>query len=199
MSPRKVWFVDDLQSNLDAFKAAHDPPWRVETFLNPHDVLDRLRTETPDALFVDLFFYDTPEQAREVEEKVSQKATELRKFAQDIGAVNDRYLGGVRLIEEVAARFGKRFPVYAYTSKGPYLLEGSALDALARSDTPIVYKGRYSRAVEKLIVARDLRECEQRNSIKSRIARNLWPVLIGWGVVSWAVGKFLEYLWQLVT
>ena len=45
-----VWFVDDLQVNLDAFVAAHQDAFQIETFLSPQQVLDRLEHSKPDAL-----------------------------------------------------------------------------------------------------------------------------------------------------
>jgi len=68
-----VWFVDDLQINLDSFEEAHKKNWNIKKYLNPKQLLDDLKNEKPDALFVDLFFYDTPEQAEEIEKKSKRK------------------------------------------------------------------------------------------------------------------------------
>ena len=50
-----VWFVDDLQSNLDKFAADHRDHFDVKPFLDPAQVLARLNLETPDALLCDVF------------------------------------------------------------------------------------------------------------------------------------------------
>ena len=43
---------------------------------------------------------------------------------------------GIELIKQVRNRFGNspKFPIYAYTSKGPYLLQGQGFDELERLD-----------------------------------------------------------------
>ncbi|MBU1702318.1 MAG: hypothetical protein KJ970_12045 [Candidatus Eisenbacteria bacterium] len=195
----EIWYVDDLQSNLDSFKRAHGAAWNVKTFLHPQEVLDKLENRKPAALFVDLFFYDTPKQSEDIESKVTMKAKELKATASEIDAVNDKYLSGLRLINDICDLFEKKFPIYAYTSKGPYLLEGPALHALAKTDIPIVYKGRYSRETERLIVTRDIKEYKKRNSLKAKIARRLWRAIIVGGILSWAIGRLLEYFISRVT
>ena len=138
----KVWFVDDLQSNLDEFTEAHDQYFEVTTFLEPTEVFDRLNQERPDALLCDVFFYDTPEEAQRIEIGVSEEAAALRDTAINIGALEDRLLVGITLMEEIAVKHKNSvpFPIYAYTSKGPYLLAEGAWDRILSAGARVLLK-----------------------------------------------------------
>ena len=127
-----VWIVDDLESNLSSFSEAHREHFNVVTFSQPQQVLRRLNSEKPDALLCDIFFYPTSQRAREVEDRVANEAENLRRSAHEIGADDERYLAGIDLIETLDRYYFKRtpFPVYAYTSKGPYLLPRTAWDRI---------------------------------------------------------------------
>ena len=196
-----VWFVDDLQVNLDAFRAAHQDAFQIETFLSPQQVLDRLESSQPDALLCDIFFYDTPEQAQDIERQMTEQATRLREFARDIGADRDSYMAGIRLIEQVYGKYQGEppFPSYAYTSKGPYLLDTEALNRLSSARAPLLLKGRLGRDRERLEIIADIEIHRDRQSIRGRIYRNLLPVMIGWSFVSWTIGRLLEQLWRHFT
>jgi hypothetical protein len=194
----KVWFVDDLEENLNTFKNAHGSTWDVKLFNNIEDVLENLKTEKPDALLVDLFFYETHQKSKEIEEKIKTKAKELQKEAHSIGANESRYLKGKELIKDVVKRYGGKFLVYAYTSKGPYILTNPVLDELAELDVSIVFKGRYSIATEKIVIERDIRRIREENSVTSKFKKYIISIIISMGIVSWIVGKVLDWLWKLL-
>jgi hypothetical protein len=122
-----VWYVDDLPSNLEAFRQKHKSHFEITVFTEPSAVLRRIhKREYPDALLCDVFFYPSVEEAKRVEELVAQLATDLKQKALDIGAYDHTHAAGVVLMRKVYEHFGNqppKFPMYAYTSKGPFLLE----------------------------------------------------------------------------
>jgi hypothetical protein len=80
----RVWLVDDLAKNRHQFEINHASDFDVEKFAKPSDVLSRIvRGEYPDALLIDVFFYDTEEQAEKAEEEVAAIANKLRKAPQN--------------------------------------------------------------------------------------------------------------------
>lgn len=113
-----VWYVDDLPENLERFKTNHKQVFDVRTFSTTEQVLSALVGSKPDALLCDVFFYDTMAIAQDMEKRVQEKAAEIRKFGEEIEANMIANQAGFPLIQSVSARFGKRFPIYAYTSKG---------------------------------------------------------------------------------
>ena len=178
-----VWYVDDLPSNLEKFSKNHGRTFSVRTFARPEEVTAALNESRPDALLCDVFFYDTVSIAEEMERLVQEKATEIRKFGEQIGANRIANQAGVPLIQTVAARFGKRFPIYAYTSKGPYLLDEIAYDHIGDSGARWLFKGKYGWQTEQFIIQQDIKEFRLRNSFSLRLARFFWLSLFGSGIV----------------
>jgi len=103
-----VWYVDDLPENLERFKTNHEQVFDVRTFSTPEQVLSALVDSKPDALLCDVFFYDTVAIAQDMENRVQEKAAEIRKFGEEIEANMIANQAGVPLIQSVSARFGKR-------------------------------------------------------------------------------------------
>lgn len=190
----QIWFVDDLQSNLDAFIDAHKDYFAVTPFTDPNAVLRRLGNERPDALLCDVFFYDTPEEAQKFEDRVSKEAEALRKTGIAIGAVEDRYLAGITLIEQVAQSYkgSPPFPVYAYTSKGPYLLNQGAWNRIVAAGAEVLLKNRYGRSVERMLIQRDIDRSRERNSWRVKATKHLYTVLIVWGLVATIAGILVD-------
>lgn len=120
-----VWYVDDVSSNLRRFENNHKDDFDIRTFKEPSQVVAQLGISTPDALLCDIFFYETEEMAESIEAKINERASDLPALAKDIDSDKDSYQAGIPLIEDVYRRFDNQppFPVYAYTSKGPYLLD----------------------------------------------------------------------------
>lgn len=137
-----VWYVDDLPSNLEKFKTNHQQAFTIRTFSKPEEVTAALVESLPDALLCDVFFYDSVELAEDMERKVQQKAAELRAFGEHIGANRLANQPGVQLIQSIAARFGSKLPIYAYTSKGPYLLDELGFDRIGDAGAKWLFKGK---------------------------------------------------------
>jgi CheY-like chemotaxis protein len=53
----KVWVVDDREENRTRFSDSHSAEFDVTTFENPDQLLRAIRTDRPDALLCDIFFY----------------------------------------------------------------------------------------------------------------------------------------------
>jgi len=142
-----------------------------------------LSESRPDALLCDVFFYDTVSVAEEMERRVQEKATEIRKFGEEIGANRIANQAGVPLIQTVAARFGTQFPIYAYTSKGPYLLDELGYDRIGDAGARWLFKGKYGSHTEQVIIQQDIEEFRVKNSLTMRLARFFWISLFGSGIV----------------
>src|SRR5271168_3806449 len=121
----EVWLVDDLPSNLKNFKSNHKDYYKIRTFALPNQVMKELRKgKRPDAC--DVFFYDTIKEAKRVERIVENLSDELKRGATKAKANDHRRTLGIDLMEEIFEHFDRQrppFPMYAYTSKGPFLLE----------------------------------------------------------------------------
>jgi hypothetical protein len=186
-----IWYVDDLPSNLKKFRNNHEQAFKVVTFETPEQVTAALIESTPDALLCDVFFYESVEIAEEMESKVQEKAVELRKFGEDIGANKITYQAGVPLIQSVAARFGKKFPIYAYTSKGPYLLDALSFDRIGDAGAKWLFKGKYGPHTEQIVIQQDIEDFRLKNSFSMRLARYFWAATFGSGILGGLVVWFL--------
>ena len=164
-------------------------------------MLDRLNEEIPDALLCDIFFYENPEVARDIEQTISEKAAEIRQISAEIGALGKKCAAGIALIKDVADKFrgNMPFPVYAYTSKGPYILDGEGLDQLAEYGATILFKKRYSPDMEELIIRRDIEDVKRKQSIQIKMShKKIAAFIVILGVVSWIIGRILDYLWSMI-
>jgi len=186
-----VWYVDDLPENLTKFSTDHSEVFEIKTFSSTSDVLRALAQSTPDALLCDIFYYETPEIAREIEEKVRTKAEETRSFGETIGASKVQNLAGIDLIRTVADRFRDKFPVYAYTSKGPYLLDNSSFDHIGEAGAQWLFKRKYSPGTEEIIIQHDIHEFREKNSFSRQLGRFFWAATFGSGVIGGLVVWFL--------
>ena len=186
-----VWYVDDLPSNLDKFEKDHDEVFTVRTFSRPEQVLGELTKAKPDALLCDVFFYDTVLIAEDMERQVKERAAEIRKFGEQIGANNVENQAGINLIQFVSARFGSKFPIYAYTSKGPYLLDELGFDRIGETSAKWLFKGKYGRYTEQFIIQQDIEDFHFKNSVTMRVSRFFWLALVGSGVLGGLVVWFL--------
>lgn len=195
-----IWYVDDLPENLESFSKRHSEVFAVKTFANPTQVVDALKKEQPDALVCDIFFYDDPVTAVEIESKVMAKGRELREFGVAIGANTEANRAGVRLIQEVTQRHKGKFPIYAFTSKGPYLLENQDFERIAESGAKWLFKGKYSVAMEQLILSQDIESYRLKNSLALRLAQHFWTAVFTSGVlggfVVWFLTEELPRLWH---
>lgn len=186
-----VWFVDDLPSNLEKFKTNHEQAFTIRTFTKPEEVTAALVESLPDALLCDIFFYDSVELAADMERRVQEKAAELRAFGEHIGANRLANQSGVQLVQSIAARFGSKLPIYAYTSKGPYLLDELGFDRIGDAGAKWLFKGKYGPHTEQAIIQQDIEDSRLRNSILMRAFRYFWVSLFASGILGGLVVWFL--------
>ena len=194
-----VWFVDDLPSNLTAFASAHSEAFSVRTFSDPSEVLGLLAAgERPDALLCDVFFYETPDRAWDIEHRIADEAAKLRQTAHDIAADADRYLAGIDLMEAVTAKFkgSPPFPVYAYTSKGPYLLQQCAWERIVQSGAKVLLKHRFGPDSERTLIQRDIDFMREQRSFGVRLRRYFKTIIITMGLLGAILGVILDRLVQ---
>jgi len=194
----KVWFVDDLPENLERFRKGHEKHFAVRLFGSPAEVLDALKTDCPDALLCDIFFYGTLAEVQDIEQKITAKAKELRDFAATIHANDAGCQLGINLIEEVAEKFGRKppFPIYAYTSKGPYMLESEALDRIWQAGAKLMLKGRRGVESERLEIIADVRKAQDEMHWKKKVRKCLAAAGVGGIVLGWLIGRLLDQLWS---
>jgi len=187
-----------MQSNLDSFAEAHRDTFDVRTFLSPQEVIEALKKERPDAMLCDVFFYDSPAKANEIETRITKEAERLRKTGAEIGATQEGTLAGIVLMENIAKKFDGAvpFPIYAYTSKGPYLLQQTAWDRIFKCGCKVLLKNRYGRQIEKMILHDDIETHRERNSVRAKMAKHLYTVLITWGGLSTLLGVVLDRLFK---
>jgi len=198
----KVWFVDDLPENLRRFREAQDPYFAVETFNSTTDVMNRIRNnDYPDALLCDIFFFESEARAREVEEQVQRLAEELKKKASEIGVDHDKHTAGIKLMEDIFNYFDGKpppFPMYAYTSKGPLLLNEREWQEIAKYGAEILLKGRVTPEIERNEILGDIALQKSKNSRIGRLGAGFsypeftWRIISGLagGVLGLVIGKF---------
>jgi hypothetical protein len=196
-----VWFVDDLPDNLAKFQRNHSGHFNIELFTDPSAVLRRIHNkEYPDALLCDVFFYDTPDEALHVERKVDELAEQLRRTAKDIHVHDHRYAIGITLMENIYHHFGNkkpRFPMYAYTSKGPFLLEQKDWQDISTYGAEVLLKNRVSPEAERTEIEGDIAIKRRENSLFARswtgTSKFIWAVVPG--LIVLVVGRLLRGTW----
>jgi hypothetical protein len=164
--------------------------------------------EYPDALLIDVFFYDTPEQAQKVEEDVEKLADELKQKAAHLGLLDYKFATGITLMENIHRHFKQkppRFAMYAYTTKGPYLLEQKDWRKISEYGAKVILKGRVTPQSEATEIIGDIEAFRTKNSWKARFttltvraAFSLWPGFF-WFIVgsvgTWLVHWIFPRLW----
>lgn len=197
-----VWLVDDLPRNLAKFEENHRGSFKIETFSKVDEVLDRIhKRDYPEALLCDVFFYDSVERAEQVEAEVEKLAEQLKETAQRLGAYDHRHAAGIQLMKKIYEFFGNKpptFPMYAYTSKGPFLLEQSEWDNISKYGAEILLKNRVSPERERLEIKGDIVIAKSRRSwlawgkLRSRkFFWDLWPN-VAVAIVFFFLGKWFS-------
>jgi len=191
----KVWFVDDLSANRTRFEKNHGKDFHVRTFNDPDEVFAELMIgNVPDALLIDVFFYTPDKTAEEVEEVVAKIARDLRGqwFA------DEKYQRGIDLMKRIKAKVADRhlrpFPMYAYTTKGPFLLERQAWHTISESGGKLLLKNVLEPGDERIIIRSDIDQYRQtpwrrsKQGIRSAMdAGNLARAAV-WGLVTAVTG-----------
>ena len=204
-SKDKVWLVDDLPSNLEKFRRNHKDDFAIETFSKTKDVLDRIHNEEyPDALLCDIFFYSTVTEAEHVEKKVAELADDLKKTALKIGVHDHTHAAGITLMREIYEHFKKRrppFQMYAYTSKGPFLLEQKEWEKIFEYGAKVLLKGRVTPDAERTEIVGDIEVIRNRNSwaakMKFAMPTLIWSLLQGLFFIglSLVIGRLVRGTW----
>ncbi len=176
----RVWLVDDREVNRRDFQKDHASDFEITVFETPGAVLQALRTsDPPDALLCDIYFYDDPTKRDAIETRVEEQVKELKKLAIEFGTTQAQE--GIGLIANVRARFGGSppFPVYAFTSKGPYLLQNEGFDRLEELEARWLFKKRYSTQAVQHRIVRDIAEFQKRYW-----PRRAWRFVVATGLIS---------------
>jgi predicted nucleotide-binding protein len=156
----EVWLVDDLPSNLKDFRSNHEDHYDIRTFRHPSQVMRKIRKgKCPDALLCDVFFYDTAKEAERVEKEVDKLSENLKRAATKVKANDHSRTSGIDLMEEIYEHFDRQrppFPMYAYTSKGPFLLERKEWKKLSKFGVEILLKKRVAANNEQHKIDTDI-------------------------------------------
>jgi CheY-like chemotaxis protein len=206
MSPKyTVWLVDDLPQNRASFEANHRNDFAVETFSKTSDVLTRIHNgKYPDALLCDVFFYDSVEEAEHVEKSIADLAENLKRTAIKLGVHDHTHAIGIALMRQIYQHFKNRhppFPMYAYTSKGPFLLEQAEWDRISEYGAEVLLKGRVTAEGERAEIVGDIEFYRSKNSWTAKV-KNAAPTLF-WTLVegvffiflSLAIGRLVRGTW----
>ncbi len=180
----RVWLVDDSEENRTDFYDGQKHHFDVETFSTPAELLDALRTGTPDALLCDIYFYDDPVQREKIEERVRERAAQLREEASTIAP--DTAQRGIRLMNDIRKQFRGTlpFPIYAYTSKGPYLLQSDGFQRLEELEARWLFKGQLDPPHVRHRLETDIREFRDQHNWR----KGMWQVAIRAGFVGAVFG-----------
>ncbi len=184
----RVWFVDDREQNRRDFEHNHAPHFEVRTFDQPAALLEALRhCGHPDIMLCDIYFYDDVVRREEAEQEVAKLAEELRKTP--VAREAEEAQRGIVLIEQIHSMFGydPPFTVYAYTSKGPYLLASSGFERINSAGARLLLKNKFSPDAERRILSRDFGEFHARSG-----AARLWSKVAAVGVLGAALGVIFD-------
>jgi hypothetical protein len=185
----KVWLVDDREDNRKKFIERHGSEFEVKTFETPDQLLKAIANQRPpDALLCDIFYYQDAHQREEIEIQVAKEAKRIEDLATALQS--DQAADGIGLIQRVREHFNNDppFPIYAYTSKGPYLLHNDSFDRLEQLDARWLFKNKYSPQIERHRISKDIAEFQERNEWT---AQRMWAVAWRAGFVTALFGAFL--------
>ena len=187
-----IWLVDDRPKNREAFEERYsEDPFHPKTFSTPEELLEALGAgNPPDALLCDIYYYDDEKTREEVEAEVDSRARDIRQSAEKFRV--EEAQRGVCLIEQISQLPKRHQPpvIYAYTSKGPYLLGDQAFDKLEKLQARWLFKNKYSPEVEANLVRSDVEALRRTNSGRRRVAQ----VALATGAVSAVLGAVLGVL-----
>ena len=206
MSPKyTVWFVDDLPRNRATFEANHRNDFAIETFSKTSDVLTRIHGgDHPDALLCDIFFYDTAEEGERAEKAIADLAANLKKTATEIGVHDQMHAIGITLMQQIYEHFKNHpppFPIYAYTSKGPFLLEQREWDRISEYGGKVLLKGRVTSDRERTEIIGDIELHRNENSPAAKMQSNVdwlfWTLVQGvfFIALSLSIGRWVRGTW----
>jgi CheY-like chemotaxis protein len=192
----RVWLVDDREQNRTDFYDAQKHHFDIETFSTTGELLDALRSGAPDALLCDIYFYEDPVQREQIEQWVQGHASKLREEASTIAP--DTAQRGIRLIGDIHKQFrgSPPFPIYAYTSKGPYLLQGDGFQRLEELEARWLFKGRLDPSHVRHRLDTDIREFRDQFNLRKWIWQGAIRAGFLGAVFGILVDRLLKYLFQ---
>jgi len=182
----RVWVADDVPDHLTTFWERHNRHFDIERFESPQQLLDALeRPVRPDAILCEIYFVDDPAERASIDEEVRKRADDLRQLSQQYKLDESR---GVQFIEDIRDRFrGLPCPIYAYTSKGPYLLQGSGFERLERLEVSWLFKDKYSPDLERGRIQNDVALFK-----RGRVFHSLYLLVVASGLLGAALSVILE-------
>jgi len=193
----RVWLVDDSELSRTEFYDGQKHHFDVETFSTPGELLDALRTRAPDALLCDIYFYDDPLQRDKLEERMRDRVAQLREEAVTIAP--DTAQRGMRLIADVRKQFRGPlpFPIYAYSTKGPYLLQRDGFQRLEELEARWLFKDQLDPPHVRRRLEIDIRELhDERNWHQWTWRAAIRAGFVGAGIAI-TVDRLLKYLFHL--
>lgn len=192
----RVWLVDDREQNRTAFYDAQKHHFDIETFSTTGEVLEALKSGVPDALLCDIYFYDDPAQREQIEQWVQGQAAKLREEASMIAP--DTAQRGIRLIGDIHKQFqgSPPFPIYAYTSKGPYLLHGDGFQRLEELEARWLFKSRLDAHHERHRLDTDIREFHEQYNVSKWIWQGALRAALVGAIFGIFIDRLLKYLFQ---
>jgi CheY-like chemotaxis protein len=194
----KVWLVDDREANRKTFVDRHANEFEVNVFETPDQVLTAFQQEDPpDALLCDIFFYPDAGQREDVEKRVENEAKRIENLSAELHA--DQAADGIGLIKRVRQHFQNDppFPIYAYTSKGPYLLHKESFDRLEELNARWLFKNKYSPQIERHRISEDVTEFRERNQLTRRIWSVAWRTGLVMAIAGAILGVILDRVLKL--
>lgn len=183
----EVWLVDDVPEYRERFKAEQSKHFKVRLFSDPTEVLTALEKMTPAALLCDIYFYEDANKRTEIEDLVQKQAAKIRKDASRLEP--EKAQTGIKLIQEIR-RSGATFPIYAYTAKGPYLIESEGFQLLQELDIAWIFKDRSSALANKIRLKRDIQRFKDSNSW----TKKAWQIALASGAIGAVLGVLLDRL-----
>jgi CheY-like chemotaxis protein len=191
-----IWLVDDREQNRQIFIERHGSEFDIKTFETPDQILSAIsEQDPPDALLCDIFYYGDPVQRERVEARITNEAKRIEDLAAELHA--DQAADGIGLIQRVRQRFHNDppFPIYAYTSKGPYLLHSQGFDELEELDARWLFKNKHSPQVERNRITKDIADFQERHDWTPK---RIWAVAWRTGIITAFLGALLSVLFDRI-
>src|SRR5215471_10655289 len=131
-------------------------------------------------------FYDTAEEGERAEKAIADLAANLKKTATEIGVHDQMHAIGITLMQQIYEHFKNHpppFPMYAYTSKGPFLLEQREWDRISEYGGKVLLKGRVTSDRERTEIIGDIELHRNENSPAAKMQSNVdwlfWTLVQG--------------------
>jgi CheY-like chemotaxis protein len=190
-SKPRVWLVDDRKENREKFLSDHNSEFEVRLFSEPDEVTAALRQgQKPDALVCDIYFYKDEKEREEIEKIVRDQIEHLQVEAARFNPTQAEE--GIALMKSVTDQFNGKvpFPMFAHTSKGPYLLHTESFNEIEDLGAKWLFKNKYSVQNER----REIRSQIDLFAERSDWSRKAWDVAWKTGLVMAIVGAVLGVL-----